>query len=741
MKKLFLKSKTAILLGLLIVTLISWVDISHIGWVEKIVAGINNNFYDLLLRSSLKKLPPIKNNNIAIIAIDDKSIADVGRWPWSRKTIAHLVEKLHKLEVGVIAFDIVFSEPQRNIINEAISELDQLNDKSKTSLRPALQQLRPLFNYDDQFSDALKVGDNVLGMVFNAQSVPPIGQLPPSLLPFNHANNSYIPYMKSYLANISPLQEAAGHGGFINADADSDGTLRYANLVVNYQNQLYPSLELAAVRLFLLNDKIELVTTRYPDKETTLEGIQMDETIIPTDERGRVLIPFRVGPYAFPYFSASEILNNQISKDQLAGKLVFIGATATGLGDLKPTAIANNYPGVEVHASIASGILDKYFPSKPLWGKSLEFFLIIGLGLLAALLFPLLSATWLATIALLTIGFWFFVTHWLWINHSLVLSMLFPLLTVLLLVFINMVNSYLVANRQRKEIKSVFGQYVPQKHIDAILQSSDESLMDGESKELTVLFSDIRGFTTMSEKMSATELKMQLNEYLTAMTGVIFNLGGTIDKYVGDMIMAFWNAPLPDGEHAKKCVLAGLLMQRELAKVNTYFTGKNLPPIAIGVGINSGLINVGDMGSKYRRAYTAIGDSVNLASRLEGMCRQYEVDILVGEETYKATQDQFLYMHVDKVKVKGKHQGVDIYLPLGLMTEVTASQRMEVEEYHQALDHYFKRNWQDAELNFAKLVASYPQRDLYKLYLERVKSYLLAPPANDWDGAYVSTTK
>ncbi|RUR06105.1 CHASE2 domain-containing protein [Legionella sp. km772] len=742
MKKILKNNGIAFLIGFIFVGLLAWLYISSNSTTTALVNTINNAVYDHLLRANLDKLPPIKQNNIAIVAIDDQSIAEQGRWPWSREKMASLVNKLHQMQAAVVAFDIIFSEPERNIMTQALSSLDKTPAASDGSLHTSLKQLVPYFNFDEAFAKSLSQGDFVLGMVLDAQNDSTSGSLPAPLLTLSQeqANSLAIPTMNGYLGNIAVLQNAAHQAGFLNAAPDDDGTLRQTNLIMNYHNNIYPSLALEATRLYLLSDQIQLVTANY-GRTSVLEGLQLDQTLIPTDETGSILIPFRVGAYAYPYISASDILENRVKEKDIASKIIFIGATATGLGDLKPSSIANNYPGVEVHASIASAILDNYFPAKPVWGRGLEFVLIIGLGVIGALLFPFLNAFILSIIALLSILGWLFTTTWLWTTHHLVLTLLFPLIAVLFLAFMNMVNSYLSASKQRKEIKSVFGQYVPQQHIDTILKSSNESLLEGESKELTVLFSDIRGFTTMSEKLTAVQLKAQLNEYLSAMTAVIFALGGTIDKYVGDMIMAFWNAPISDHQHAKKTILAGLEMQRTLQEVNKIFLEKNLPDIHIGIGINTGMINVGDMGSRYRRAYTAIGDSVNLASRLEGMCRPYEVDILVGEDTYKETKDDFLFLYVDKVKVKGKTQGVDIYLPLGLATEVSPEQIEEVNAHAIAVQHYFNQEWEIAESLFTTLHTKYPNRYLYEVYLDRVKTYKENPPGENWDGAYVALTK
>lgn len=742
LKTLLKKNGFAFLVGLGSVALVSWLYLSSNETASAWVKHINNGAYDQLLRANIEKLPPFKQNNIAIIAIDDDSISEQGRWPWSREKLTALVTQLEQMHAAVIAFDIVFSEAEKNIMQQAMDELAKKNVAYTAELKMSLQQLMPQFNYDQQLAQALTHHDIVLGFVFDPENEVSSGLIPKPVAFVNKGQiqRLSIPKMKGYLANIPSLQKAAHQGGFINASLDEDGTLRESHLLMSYHDAIYPSLALETARLFLLSDSIRLITADYGTK-TVLEGVQIDQTIIPTDETGKLLIPFRIGAYAFPYLSATDILNKRVKTSDIDGKIIFIGATATGMSDLRPSPVSVSYPGVEVHASITSAILDNYFPQKPVWGRGLEFLLIAVLGFLCALIFPFLNVLYLALIAVLSIVVWIYISNWLWVSHHLVINLLFPLATVLFLAFINMLNSYIRTSQQRKEIKSMFGQYVPKQHIDTILKSSSEHLLRGESKELTVLFSDIRGFTTLSEQLSASQLKTQLNEYLSAMTAVIFALGGTIDKYVGDMIMAFWNAPISDAYHAKNTVLAAFEMQETLHEVNKIFVEKDLPTIHIGIGVNTGTINVGDMGSKYRRAYTAIGDAVNLASRLESMCRAYDVDILVGENTYEETKDDFLYLIVDRVKVKGKNMSVNIYEPLGLHEECTREQAIEVAEHQKAVGHYFNQNWVVAYELFTQLHHAHPEKTLYSIYLDRIKIYRESPPEVGWDGAYIAHSK
>jgi adenylate cyclase len=731
-KKVFLKNLPSICLGLFSTFVIA----SFFSLGSNIALEVNSLIYDMILRGNLKKLPPINQENIAIIAIDDKSIANIGRWPWSRQTMAKLLENLHKNSAAVVAFDIVFSEPERNIVEDLMTQLPQ----DKQNIKSSLQNLLPKFNYDEIFSKELANGENVMSFVFNSMNASLIGVLPEPLLVTNPQVLPDIKDMKGFLSNIKQIGQATHFGGFINSTAEFDGVIREAPMLSSFNGNLYPSLALAATMKYLMVDKIELVTEVKNNKHE-LRGIKLDNLFIPITKYGGVLIPYRALPYSFNYFSAVDVLNNKVPEEYISGRLVFIGATATGLGDLQSTPVSSAYPGTEINASIASAILDKYFPAKLPYSLQLQMFLVILFGVSLSFIFPFCSAIILGSVFVGAVVLWTIIVNVLWLKYSIVITLFSPLFIILLLAFMNMVNSYLLTNTQKKEIKSAFGQYVPQQHIDNILQSSSESLLSGDTRELTILFSDIRGFTTLSEKMTATELKAQLNEYLTEMTKVIFENDGTIDKYVGDMIMAFWNAPLYEENHAFKAVRSSLFMQKQLRLINEYFKSKNLPEIGIGVGINTGVVNIGDMGSKYRRAYTAIGDEVNLASRLEGMCRIYDVGVIVGENTYQASKDKFVYLHLDKVQVKGKKVVVNIYEPMALIEDKTPEMQKEIKLHDDAMNCYYHQDWESAKQKLTKLIEIYPNRGAYKLFLTRTENYAENPPGLDWNGVFVAKEK
>jgi adenylate cyclase len=733
---------SSLIISFCLIAVLSWLQLTSYPPAKKWINRLQHEIYDLTLQSSLGKLSAIQNNSIAIIAIDDKSLAAEGQWPWPRQKIANLVTRLQAMHASVIAFDIAFTEPEGNAVDDILDDLQNTAHRNNTSLINSLRSIRSAFNDDENFAAVLAKSDNTLGYIFQPNSLNPVGELPKPLLALSKQDDSDLDIVKmtSYIANLPILQNAARFGGFINATPDEDSVMRYAPLVYQYQDKIYPSLALEAVRLYLISENVSLITTQYGNTRD-LEGIKIDNFTIPTDTTGRILIPFRAGPYGYPYYSATDILSGVIPTSAIEGKLIFIGATASGLGDTHPAAVASTYNGVEVHATIASSILDHYFPSYPEWNNGFEFLLMLITGLIAACVFPFLNAAWLALIiVIIPLIWWSFVT-WLWVHKGIFLPLTIPMLTLMALALINMVGSYFAESHRRKEIKLLFGQYVPETHVEALIKHHGETSLEGESRVLTVLFSDIRGFTTLSETMTAAELKKQLNAYLTPMTEIIFKTGGTIDKYVGDMIMAFWNAPLVDKNHAEHGITAALAMQNELTHLNEFFNELKLPTINIGIGLNTDLMNVGDMGSKFRRAYTALGDGVNFASRLEGLCRVYEAKVIAGEGTYAETKHQFAYQQLDRVVVKGKLTPIAIYEPIVKIDEATDELCHELELHHQGLEAYFQQRWDAAESIFMKLVTTHPDKYLYKLYLQRINDFKQHPPAKDWNGAYISQSK
>lgn len=720
-----------IALGLLFVGLLTAVLFVNSGPISGWLTALENTSYDLQLRHAYR--PLAKDVPIIIVDIDDKSIAAEGRWPWPRKKLAELTSQLNAWGAKVIAFDLTFPEVEANIVEEILQE-------SGESI-PKLETMKDSFDYDALFAKSLAEGSSALGFAFKVSNEEE-GVLPPPLLSIapDLAEQLGIPSLRGYIANIPILQKAAKNGGFINASPDPDGVLRFSPLLFRRKELIYPSLALEAVRLFL-GDKLknpQLIVQSY-NNWPVLEGIQFGSLSIPTDSWGRVLIPFRGKPHSFPSISAKDILNKTASPETIKDRLIFIGSSATALGDLFATAITPIFSGVEVHASIASGILDHYFPTKPPWEKGVAIALVLVCGFFCALLFPHLGPITSSLVAF-TLPFLLVGTVYLvWIQQGIVLSFFFPIFAVLSLYVFNIAYGYFFESRNRRELRTVFGQYVPPTCIDEMLKKGGDFGLEGETKELSVLFTDIRGFTNISEKLTAAETKEILNQFLTPMTQVIFDDQGTIDKYVGDMIVAFWGAPLDDPKNAYHSVLAALDMQAKLKEVNAVFKAQNRPELKIGIGINTGLMSVGDMGSKFRRAYTVLGDSVNLASRLEGLTKHYHVGILVGEETKEKTAGDFLYRKLDSVRVHGKDKVVAIYEPICEQGKATPAIVAEVDRHHQALDAYCRQDWDGAEQLFKQLAPS--NQALYSVYLDRIEMFRSKPPGASWNGTYTLEMK
>lgn len=708
-------------IGLSLVALLSFVLYWNPPLVQKTALFLDNSFYDLKLRYAYKPLE--STSPVVIVDIDDKSLAAEGRWPWTRKKFAELVAKLHELNASVVASDIFFSEPEKNLVEEIITGLQ----KQGRSPPPELKRLEPFFDYDEMLAKTLEKKKNVLAFTLT-RSGASHGFLPPAALPFPKGLS--FPNYPHYLSNIALLQKAAQGGGAINATPDADGVIRFSPLLLRHNDGFYPSLSFQAVMLHLSENQPHLITHSYPEG-LVLEGIRLGKLSIPVNPAGQILVPFRGPPYSFPYVSATDLLHGHVSSKQIANQVVFIGTSATGMGDLPPTAIAPIFPGVEIHASIAASILDQYFPYRPAWGRGVSLALILFLGTFCACCFPFLGSLANTLIFFFLSCGIFFWDLWIWKTKAISFSAITPIASIFLLYLFNEIFGYSIEAKKKKEIKSMFGQYISPQYLDTMLKKGKDFDLMGENKELTALFSDIRNFTSLSEKFTAPQLKEFLNKYFTPMTQVLFDHRGTIDKYVGDMIMAFWGAPLPDQEHARHAIDAALAMQRKLQELNL--------GIHIGIGVNTGMMNVGDMGSKFRRAYTVLGDAVNLASRLEGLTKKYGVKIFVGEETKKKVEEHFTFKKIDKVQVKGKEKAIEIYEPLCKVEEATESLRSEAVQHEQALEAYWKRDWDRASHLFEQLASHNPA--LYSVYQERIEAFRKSPPSESWNGVHILDTK
>jgi adenylate cyclase len=602
------------------------------------------------------------------------------------------------------------------------------------------------------FARAIKDRPVVLGYFFNSdENALKANAIPEPVLPKGTFTGRNIQFLlwHGYTGNLPIYQNNAAAAGHFNPRVDDDGVSRRIPMLLEFDGQYYEPLSLAVVRTYL-----KLRTGAYPKVEPGyaperflqkgyggLEWLKVGPLTIPVDDNANALIPYRGKQFSYPYISLTDVVKNRVEPGKLKGKIALVGTTARGLFDLRSTPVDSVFPGVEVHANMIAGMLDQTIKEKPEYMLGFEVILLIVGGVTLALLIPMLSALW-ATVAAIA-GFVLIVAFnfAIWMQAGMVLPLAASVLMIATLYTMNMAYGYFVESRSKRQLAGRFGEYVPPELVERMARDPGKYNMEPRSAELTILFSDVRGFTSISEALKPDELREYINEYLTDMSNIIrTKYRGTLDKYIGDAIMAFWGAPVEDAQHARNGVLAAIEMQRECKVLNERFASRGWPPCNIGIGLNSGMVRVGDMGSQVRRAYTAMGDPVNVASRLEARTKSYGLGILVGEKTRAIVKD-VIFREVDRIKVKGKDEAVTIYEPLGLESEIEKKVLDEMKLWNQTLRLYRSQQWDQAEVSLLNLQRMNPDCGLYKVYPEKVAEKRRNPPPPDWDGVTVFDEK
>ena len=713
--------------------------------------------YDARMRVQRGDLDP----RIVIVDIDEKSLAEVGRWPWSRDVVAQLIEKLDgRYHARAISFDVIFSEKDTSSGYGTLEALARKEFKDVSGFGRRVRELRPVFDYDARMAAALDGRPTVLGyFLSNEPTAITKGLLPAPAFTVADLGGAQIDSLayQSFTGNLEELQGAAKAGGFMNPTPDPDGNIRRLILLAQVGDNYYESLALATARVGLGASRIKPIL--FSEKETRLSGdahleygalkalrlnSKPQATYIPLDRNLTVRINYRGpgGPRGgqYRYVSAVDVLKDRAPVDLLADTIVLIGTTSAGLKDLRPAPVNIDYPGVEMHANIITSILDGDFKQEPDFSVGLQLVqaVVVGilLGLLLAVLTPLLSILVSLGAAAGVIG----TNYWMYQELNWVVPVAASLLLVIALFVFNVAWGYLFEYRKGRAMVSLFGEYVAPELVAEMAANPENYSMEGESRDLTVLFCDVRGFTTISEGLDPNALREYINIYLTAMSEDIRGNRGTLDKYIGDAVMAFWGAPVELPDHAARAVATALKMQETARALNENFIARGWPPLKIGIGLNTGEMRVGDMGSKIRRAYTVMGDAVNLGSRLEGITKVYGVGIAVGDATTRAAP-QFAYRELDRVRVKGKNEPVPIFEPLGLDAGIDAAQRATLDQWHDALRLVREQQWERAGQLLQALHAAQPDDLLYTLYLERIAYYRDHPPGPDWDGVTTFETK
>lgn len=697
------------------------------------------------------------NDAIVLAVIDEKSLDKEGRWPWPRSKIAQLVDYLSDDEAKVIGFDIGFLEPDENNNLSFIQQLEskigglRLNNKelerflseSKMSadndriLAHSIAQSKAkvilgYFLHMEQKSLGYEIKSQVIDnrIAQISKSKYPIVQFPEEDANIGLLIDAYSPEV-----NLPILSQSADSSGYFNMIPDLDGAVRWIPLMIKCGQEILSPLSIQCAWHYLGRPPLIVKIASYG-----VEGIQMANISIPTDETGQMMINYLGPPETFTHYPITDIINDRLPKGTFKDKIVLVGATASGIYDIRNTPFSPVYPGVEVHATIIDNILGQNFLIRPGWMKIFDLLAIILMGVVTGLVIPRLNAVKGILFAICVFIAHILLSRLFFLKYGLWFSMTYPLAALIVLYVSHTIYKYMTEERERKKIKGAFTYYVSSSVVNEMLKHPEKLKLGGERKELTVLFSDIKDFTTIAEGLTPEELVNLLNEYLTAMTDVVFKYDGTLDKYIGDAIMAVYGAPLDLPDHPFKACQSALEMIKELKRLNEKWIGEGRQAFDIRIGLNTGPMMVGNMGSKQRFDFTAMGDSVNLGSRLEGANKSYKTSIMIGERTYERVKDEFVCMELDSVRVKGKKKPVKIYNLVG-HKDLPGIPEEIVIQFNEAVTAYKERKWDEAMQIFENIAAVDPGLYAAELYIERCNNFKKSPPPPDWDGVYVMTSK
>jgi len=717
---------------------------------------LRNKTFDVMQRTWPRE-PPAEGYpiNVRIIDLDDESLEALGQWPWPRTRVAALVRKLvDDYHVAAVAFDIVFAEPDRTAPAQLVESLQDITPQ----IRDALLELP---DNDAVLAETIAGRPVILGQATIGRGEPPAADDVPRVVGFGTKNNTAgdtsVP--SDWLLNFQniernlPILEANAPGiGMFSFNPDEDNIVRRVPLVVAVNGELYPALSVESLRVVLermQGNRLSLFFQYGQDGARSI-AFQGSQFSLPTDSSGHAWVYY--APYTRDrYVSAKDVMDGTADPAKLTNHIVILGTSAAGLQDIRATPLSVGLPGVEVHAQILENILSGVFLTRDQVAPMIEMGAIIVSGLLIMIILPLGGALWsLAAVILVNGGLMGFSYYEFREEYRLV-GFVYPLIcSVLLYTFLTMMN-YMREEQAKKQVRGAFAQYLSPAMVEELAANPERLKLGGEMRNMTLLFSDIRGFTAISEQYrgNAVGLVSLVNRFLTPMTGIILDRKGTIDKYMGDCIMAFWNAPLLDDEQIDHSIDAALAMTEEVERLNLIVEqeakdeGRRFFPIRVGVGINTGEVFVGNMGSDQRFDYSVIGDDVNLASRLEGQSKTYGVIIVIGPNTHAVAADLYATLELDKIQVKGRLEAVTIYTVLGRKDTLSDPAYIAFKEKNDAmLAAYRGQDWDQAESLLAECRQMWPSLvGLHDLYAERIAEFRINPPGADWDGVYVATSK
>lgn len=719
------------------------------------IQAFDLKIYDLLIRYSAPNSP---DPRIVIVGIDQKSLDAFGRWPWPRDIIGKMIEKLERFGAKVTALDMTF-HTQTDMENIAL--MDRLDEEivkerinvSNPEFYGKFGLLRNNVSKDKALANSIeKAGNVVTGFFFEdiEKNVSVTSEkkiaIEETLRPFRiktvrrdkTSRNADIWFKASGSEpNIPIIQKAGAASGFLNAWTDIDGTIRSHPMIYQFNNDYYPSLALASIILY----SGATTATQLVFRHGMLEGVDINGRFLATDPYGRILLRYHGADSTFPVVSIADIMSQPVDNEEIRkkveGKIAIVGATATSVYDLRVTPFGIT-AGVEIQANAAAMALNLNAITKFGWQRLLDVILALALGIFMLWALPRMGVLTGVVVTLLLMGglglfnFFHFTANSLWLDSVI------PAVAIVMGFISVTTNQYISEQRSKRFIQGAFGRYLSPKVIHQIVENPDLLQLGGEKRVMTAFFSDVSGFTTISENLEPNELVTLLNDYLTKMTDVIHQFDGTVDKFEGDAIIAFWGAPLLIENHTELCMRAAVEMQREISASKEKWKKEWSTGLATRMGINTGPMVVGNMGSKERMDYTMMGDSVNLAARLEGANKYYGSKILVSEFSYQAAPpNTFLFRELDRVRVQGKKEAVRLYELIDTAEGATDEQRRLAELFKEAVVVFRAKKFEEAKERFSACDKQSKEGDTAcKLYIQRLNQLLSDPPPDDWDVVY-----
>ncbi|MBW1992609.1 MAG: adenylate/guanylate cyclase domain-containing protein, partial [Deltaproteobacteria bacterium] len=705
--------------------------------------------YDLKFRY---RGPRPAGGEVVIVAIDDASLREVGRWPWSREVLARLVARLKEAQARVIALDIIFAEREITAGVEAVRRLRQTLAATgllTPQIAALVEQEEQRADVDRQLAQTIARGTpTVLGFYFRDVGGRAIGAEPRQFMgPKAIAAGTYnlvrlrdrqrrLPLLGARDAevNLPEMTEAAAGSGYFNMVPDPDGSVRWLPMAIAYGPDIYAPLVLVTLRHYRGRPPLGITLG-----QGGVEEIRLGRQIIPVDRFGRFYLNFLGPPGAFPTYSAAAVLAGRLPPGALKDKIVLVGATAVGIYDLRVTPFSGLSPGIEIQATALDNILRRQFLQVPRLRDFPVAAVVLLLGVILGLALPRWSAAWgFALAAVLGLGYlgfnyFLFLQGWQ-------LELFYPLAEIAGVYTGVTVLRFLAEEKARLRLKRAFQSYLAPAVVEEIIRHPERLRLGGERRELTILFCDIRGFTTLAETMEPEALVQVLHDFLNPMSEIIVNHGGTLDKYMGDAIMALFGAPLVMEDHAARACRTALQMVATLRRLDQDWEASGRPCLSLGVGLNTGVVAVGNMGSDRLFDYTAVGDNVNLASRLEGLNKFYGTEILISESCARALGEGFILQEVDLVQVKGKKQPLAVFELLGEGPPEPALAEF-LAAYHEGLELFRSRQWDRSAEALARAARLKPQNPHVQRYLRLTEDFRAHPPGPDWQGVTVMAEK